>query len=568
MSDSSKTKNKTLIRKSLKERGKSYVSRKGKVMPPKKPPSMLKICKCKNQCDTIDHDMKLTLFDKFYREGLKTQRTYLMGLLHLHNIKRRRHGNYDVPSESRRQATIFYFIPKGDGTLVPVCKKTFMDVFAISKKEIETMIRKKKHGDTSFTDKRTSHQTSKYTELDVLRIKDHINMFPRDESHYTRAKSSKEYLSPDLNIHRCFKSFNEMHPDNQVSYKFYRKIFLRDFPNLKFKRPRTDTCKVCDRLSATVRSQNSGSRSAKIALELHHRKAEKSREQMGIDRQQSQLPGSTTVTLAIDLQQVLFVPTLTHSEMFYKRQLSCYNLCINVADIGNSFMCLWHEGICSRGGNEIASCLLTFINKRIITKKDHLIIWCDNCAGQNKNRMMLFLLMYLVANGHFKSIEQKFLITGHSFLQCDRDFGIIEKRKKVMKSYVPQDLKKVISGAKNTAKPFQVIDMTSDCFFDLQAAADDIIVTKKLNISTASRLLVREDKPGVVHVKENLGDLEPWKEINVLKRGKSISDLKNVELRRLVAKNTISREKKKDLESMIEYLPENYQEFYRNLCNN
>lgn len=141
--------------------------------------------------------MKLTLFDKFYREDLKTQRTYLMGMLHLHNIKRRRHGNYDVPSESRRQGTISYVMPKGDGTLVPVCKKTFMDVFAISKKEIETMIRKKKHGDTSFTDKRTSHKTSKYTELEVLRVKDHINMFPRDESHYTRAKNSKEYLSPD-----------------------------------------------------------------------------------------------------------------------------------------------------------------------------------------------------------------------------------------------------------------------------------------------------------------------------------------------------------------------------------
>lgn len=36
MSDSNKTKNKTLIRKSLKERGKSYVRRKGKVMPAKK----------------------------------------------------------------------------------------------------------------------------------------------------------------------------------------------------------------------------------------------------------------------------------------------------------------------------------------------------------------------------------------------------------------------------------------------------------------------------------------------------------------------------------------------------
>lgn len=524
-----------------------------------------KICKCKNQCHKLDHDMKLSLFEKFYREDLKTQRTYLMGLLQLHNIKRRRHGNYTVPSDSRRQTTITYVVPKGDGTLIPVCKKTFSDIFAITKKEIETLINKKKHGDTSFRDNRTSHKSLKYTEEDVLRVREHINMFPRDESHYTRAKSTKEYLSPDLNIHRCYKAFNELHPGKQVTYKFYRKVFRRYFPDLKFKRPRTDTCKVCDRLSAVVRSQNAQSRSAKATLELHHRKAESSRQIMATDREQSQLPGSNTMTIAIDLQQVLFVPTLTHSEMFYKRQLSCYNLCINVADIGNSYMCLWHEGICSRGGNEIASCLLSFVNKRN-TNKDHLIIWCDNCAGQNKNRMILFLLMFLVANGHFQSIEQKFLITGHSFLQCDRDFGIIEKRKKVMKSYVPEDLKKVITGAKNTSQPFQVLDMTSECFFNFQAAADDIIVTKKLNISTASRLLVTKDKPGEVLIKQNFTDIEPWKVVNVFKRGKSISDLKNVELHRLLTHNTISKEKMRDLESMIEYLPDNCQEFYRNLC--
>lgn len=45
--------------------------------------------------------------------------------------------------------------------------------------------------------------------------------------------------------------------------------------------------------------------------------------------------------------------------------------------------------------------------------------------------------------------------------------------------------------------------------------------------------------------------------VNVLKRGKSISDIKNVELHRVVAKDTMSIEKMKDLESMIEYLPEN-----------
>lgn len=80
-------------------------------------------------------------------------------------------------------------------------------------------------------------------------------MFPRNESHYTRAKSTNEYLSPYLNIHTDLKCILITF----ITNKFYRKICLRDFPNLKFKRS-TDTCKVCDRLSAILRSKNSESR--------------------------------------------------------------------------------------------------------------------------------------------------------------------------------------------------------------------------------------------------------------------------------------------------------------------
>ena len=32
------------------------------------------------------------------------------------------------------------------------------------------------------------------------------------------------------------------------------------------------------------------------------------------------------ICIAVDLQQVLFAPNLKHSNVFYQRQLSCYNL--------------------------------------------------------------------------------------------------------------------------------------------------------------------------------------------------------------------------------------------------
>lgn len=51
--------------------------------------------------------------------------------------------------------------------------------------------------------------------------------------------------------------------------------------------------------------------------------------------------------------------------------------------------------------------------------------------------------------------NHKFLVGGHSFLNCDRDFAVIEKRKRLTKCNVPEDLKSMIESVKLT-NPFKV----------------------------------------------------------------------------------------------------------------
>lgn len=210
----------------------------------------------------------------------------------------------------------------------------------------------------------------KYTDDDKRLIKDHVLSFPREESHYSRHKSSKEYLSPDLNIHRMYLGFKEIYPNSRVDGKFYRRVFKREFPKLSFKRPRTDTCRTCDKLMAQIKSSVGAARFPLIAKqELHQRKAEKAVKLLSSSILESQYPLSSRTTIAIDMQQVLFTPTLTHSNMFYSRQLSNYNLCIHVGNTSRSFMCMWHEGIAGRGGNEVASCLFKVLTLQFTKKK-------------------------------------------------------------------------------------------------------------------------------------------------------------------------------------------------------
>lgn len=489
-----------------------------------------------------------------------------MGLINLVKIKRRRHGKYETALDSKRQTTISYTVPDQDGNFVQICRKTFMDIFDVTQKRLVGLINKKKMGDTTFTDRRSNNKPSKFTDNDRQLIHQHINSFPRDVSHYSRAKSEKQFLSPDLNIHRLFKSFLEKNKGSSVSYKFYRGVFKSDFPKLSFHRPRVDTCHTCDRLNCESKQNNSDGTKAKAQLELHHRKVEKAMAYMKKENADSQLPGSDKCSISFDLQQVLFVPTLTHSDMFYLSQLSCYNLGIHLSDNNHAFMCTWHEGVSGRGGNEVASTLLKVLNSGV-TEKKHLLLWSDNCTGQNKNRMVIFVLVFLVLHQVFDTIEYNFLISGHSFMCCDRDFALIEKRKRVMKAIIPNDLHEVITSAKYDP-PFQVINMSVNGFWNIQEAADTYLNTKKLNISKAIRIKVDCNNPTILQMKETFSDIEAWKPVNILKNGKTLEDLKSAKLSLLPPENKISVNKKKSLTSMIPYLenPE-HKAFYRELLN-
>lgn len=521
-------------------------------------------CKCSFDCRKISHQRRCDLFKQFYAQNGKIQGTYLMGLIHLSKIKRRRHGTYEEPQQSKRQLTINYTLPNDDSEFVRVCKKTFAETFAVTNKRLDILIGKKKLGETCYVDKRTNHKKSRYSPQDKNLVKAHINSIPRDESHYSRAKSSKQYLSPDLNINRLYKAFKQRHPDSIVTYKFYRSVFISEFPGLSFHRPRVDTCNVCDKLHCEIRANTPSRGSANTKLELHHRKAEKAQELLKKQLATSQEPGSDVCCLTMDLEQVLFVPTLTHSDMFYLSQLSCYNFGIHVGDIGKGYMFLWHEGVSGRGANEVASCLLHLLNKGL-TYKRNLIIWSDNCAGQNKNKIILFTLIFLVSNGVFDSIEQRFLVSGHSFMPCDRDFALIEKRKRVVNAIVPNDLILIIESAKYTP-PFEVINMTNIGFWDIKKAANAFLNTTQLKISKAVAIRIDKDNPTVVKSSEAFCDLAGWKETNILKKGQTLDGLRKIELNKLVAESKVSANKKRSLQSMMEFIQkEEHKAFYRTL---
>jgi hypothetical protein len=66
-----------------------------------------------------------------------------------------------------------------------------------------------------------------------------------------------------------------------------------------------------------------------------------------------------------------------------------------------------------------------FVDKDV----EELHLFCDNCAGQNKNYALIRMVMARVEIKRFKKVKIFFSQRGHSFLPCDRDFVLIKKKK-------------------------------------------------------------------------------------------------------------------------------------------
>jgi hypothetical protein len=218
---------------------------------------------------------------------------------------------------------------------------------------------------------------------------------------------------------------DECEDSNRVSDSLYRSIFNNEF-NLSFHQPKSDTCKKCDVFSI---QQNLPGDHQQITekLNVHIDESEKTRVQLNADKSRACADGVLVFTS--DLQKTKPLPYLLMNEAYYKRQLSVYNCGIHDCGSGIGYFSMWHEAIASRGPSEIASCIWCWLN----TMKDNgklpkaLVAYSDACGGQNRNIVMATFWMFALLNMNLELIDHIFMVSGHSFLPCDEDFGVDEK---------------------------------------------------------------------------------------------------------------------------------------------
>nr|CAD7579062.1 unnamed protein product [Timema californicum] len=175
--------------------------------------------------------------------------------------------------------------------------------------------------------------------------------------------------------------------------------------------------------------------------------------------------------------------------------------------------------------------------------------------------------------GFYRSIDVKYLENGHSYMNCDRNFGVIEKKRKAAKAITPKDLEALVASAKLTT-PFTVVSMNTDDFIGFKGLAKDYLNTKDLAISKISHFHISHKNPSTVKVASVLGlegdVMVTWKKVDVLKKNANLDNVPDIhDLPKIHFKSKISREKKNDLLGMIDYIEkEEDKDLYRALLEN
>ena len=268
--------------------------------------------------------------------------------------------------------------------------------------------------------------------------------------------------------------------------------------------------------------------------------------------------------ITFDLQQSFPTPLLSTGLVFYKRQLWTYNLGIHCCSTGEGFMHVWDESVACRGSQEIGSCIIRHL-KEIASGAKRLVLYSDACGGQNRNINLVTLWLHIVASDDFsyEVIDHKFMVSGHSYLPNDRDFGCIETAKRrTQHVFVPADWESLIVNCRKK-NPFIVRHMNQEDFFAINELTKYVINRKKNNdkqkVNWLKYLWIRVEKSAPLAYKYRIShnDLEQWKVVDLkpIRRGRP-ADIGRASLQHLYAgPRTINKKKLDDLKDLLDFIP-------------
>lgn len=436
---------------------------------------MINPCKelCQNKCSKKFMEIERQDIHEFFwgLGNYDRQKNWLLTCIEKVPIRRRVHPSI----LSRRQNTYKYSINWNDKQ-VQVCQQFLLQTLNISQMTLRYTLSNAVQKSAAPDRRGKGVPHNKTSKKVIQEVHDFIKALPAVPSHYCRSKTSRKYLSNDLRnvsfLYRIFLQHREkiksLNPKPSISV--FRSIFSKDF-NLGFHHPKKDKCKLCESRKDKDFIETETSQKA---FEEHLKMKEQCIK-LHLSDQKKHLLDESTICASFDLQKVLNTPHGDNLLLYYSRKYSFYNETVYESGTCDGICYVWGERDGNRGCNEVCTIIFKYL-QRVDEKKtcQHLILYCDSCAGQNKNRAMLSMIQLFLQNfaKNLQTIKIVFLLPGHTYMPVDSVHATIERFTKKRIIWAPSEWDTMLTNARVEPKPFEVIRMNYSDFKNWKSLGD------------------------------------------------------------------------------------------------
>lgn len=427
---------------------------------------------CRKKCkDKIAETQRIKIHDLYWKMTWKEQRYFIINNTSCEKpVKIKVFG--DNEEKKNRSKSIKYFLTNETGAKINVCKIFFLTTLGYCKSN-EKVVRNAVNNKDLIPYDGRGHNQKKH-KIDHHLLQRHIETFKPTISHYRREHApNKRYLSSEITIQFMFDDFLVKHPNEPVSYDLYRKV-IKDM-NISFAKLGHEECEICELYqihNSKVNELRHRKCSTCMDFDKHKERYTLAREKYDVDRKS--MKSVDVGYFSADLQKVIMLPRI---DMF-KAVLFCPRLVVfheSFVPLGHktsdqmTYAVIWHEAISGRKKDDIASAFRAFLKQyRDLSK---IILWLDNCAGQNKNWALFSFLIYWINSEETATttIILKYFEVGHTFMSADEFHHQVEHAlKKKKKVYDFEDFAEAVTSTNNRKTIIKKMEVAD--FFNI---ADD-----------------------------------------------------------------------------------------------
>lgn len=483
------------------ERNKSVVSH-NVLRPPRniQPTCLSLYCKkAKNRfCNTFDETQRLEIFVTFWKATWEEKKTLACSLVNKIKAKRSTKGNSD---DSRRENTYEYNLKYKDFPPVTVCKKMFLATLGLNECMLHNWIREStnglpknsKHSLDKTVNEISSQSLARKSALHtrVEHFNNWLKILPKMPSHYCRQRSKRLYLEgPFFSFQEIYECYTKK--CNEDELKPFSKCYFNNqmkVNKISIFSPRKDQCDFCSSYEMNQISEDD------YAVHLAYK--ESAREEKQLDKSRAQK--NEVYCFTMDMQAVKLCPSLKASSLYYSMKLKCHNFTIYNLATNDCYNYWWHEGEGDLEASVFATILIKHLTA-VCVENIPIIIYSDGCGYQNRNIIMSNALLQFSKHQNV-TIEQKFLIKGHTQMECDSTHSMIERKLRNKDIFLPSDYIRITTEARKYPNAYKAVLLKHDYFYDF----------KSLKEYTSIRPGVSKGEPEVKDIRALLYDPSAFK---------------------------------------------------------